>query len=259
MIRRASRTGASSGGPAAGRGRRRRRRTRPPPSASRSIRSRSPATSSVPGRPQPARGGTPPRRRPSPRPPRPGRRAAAGRAARRAPNRSARSAASARGPGFAQSIRSAVTSSSRTRATSAGSRRGGADRLGQQRHRGGQPVDRHLHADPERVPVDRRGQLGAEPLQRQRVRGGVALARALLQRLGHDAGQPFAARRLAAGAGVEQQRGDGQVCPGRCAATTLPPAASRRTTDGNAVRAGGARVPGVSATSVMPRPPRAGR
>jgi hypothetical protein len=88
-----------------------------------------------------------------------------------------------------------------------------ADRLGHQRHRGGQPLHRHLHRAVERVPIGHDGQIGAQRLQRDGVRGGVPFPRALLQPLGHDAGQPFAAQRLATGAGVEQQRGDGQVVP----------------------------------------------
>jgi hypothetical protein len=86
----------------------------------------------------------------------------------------------------------------------------GANRLGEQRHRVGQPVGGRLHADPERVPVHCGEQLRAQALQRERVRGRVAPVRTLLQRLGHDGGEPFAAGRLAAGAGVEQQDRDRQ-------------------------------------------------
>ena len=155
-----------------------------------------------------------------------------------------RSAASARGPGLAQSIRSAVDlvvadPARRRPGPASGVRTASASSSTAAR----QPVDRHLHADLERVPVDRRGQLGAEPLQR-RARTPPSPARAVpsSSALASTAADALAADRLPAGArrraAAPPRRG---CCPGRCAATTSPPADRAADHGREAVRAGGAR------------------
>ena len=240
MIRRPVCSGTSIGPP---------RSAGPPPvpanaaaaSASRSIRSRSPATIRVPGRRNHSEWKTvtsstsnPATDSGSPCIGRPQRFCA--------PNRSARSAASARGPGLAQSIRSAVASSSRTRRTSAGSSLGVRTASASSSTAALQPVHRDHHAGLERVPVQTGRQRGAEPFDGERVRGGVPLRGPLLQRLGQHTGQALLADRLLARAHVEQQQGHGEVLPRQVRGDDLTTGHGAADHRREPVRAGGTRA-----------------
>ena len=104
----------------------------------------------------------------------------------------------------------------------------GAGGLGEQRHGGRQPVHRHRDADPERVPVDRRGQLGAQPLQGERVTR-PSPGRACPPRAPWP-GPPRCPRGRAVSRAAPASSSSAAVArnwPGRCAATTLPPATVR--------------------------------
>ena len=178
-----------------------------------------------------------------------------------APNRSARSAASARGPG----LRPVHPQRGRPRRRGPGRRRPGRDAgvrtasASSATAAGSRSTGTCTLTWNESQSTDD-GQLGAQPLQRERVRRRQSRSRVpSSSALATTPASALAAERLATGAGVEQQRRDGQVAA-RAGARRRPcrrrrPAGRRRERGTGAAAPG----PGRSATSVMPRPPRARR
>ena len=104
------------------------------------------------------------------------------------------------------------TSSSRTRATSAGSSRGVRTGLGEQFHGGQQPVHRDRHADLERVPVDRRSTARCRaPPGRARTRRRRARAVPSSSALASTAGRPSRPTGSRPAPASSSRSGDGEV------------------------------------------------